>query len=1083
MPPGVVFLQREHAQLLRAERPNGADGGGGAGERGDARHPEHRRDAPHGQVVEERLPPQRRVDHQVELPVEQPVSDVGTALVDLEHHVGLQVMRPEVGGGAARRDQCKPEPGQIAGDRERVRLVVVVHADECPAGVGEPLAGCQLRLGERRTEARRAAHHLPGRLHLGAQNRVDAGKADEREHRGLDEDSRHVQVVDQAELDQAPADHHAGRRLGQWHAGRLGEIRHGARRARVHLEDVDGVVLDGELNVQQPDHLERPRHAAGVVADDRQVPLRHEVRRHDAGAVPGVDAGLLDMLHDAADHHGAARIGHRVDVKLECVLQELVDEDGMLGRRVHGLGHVAVERAGVIDDGHRPPAQDVRRPHHDRIADGTRRAARFRARRGDAARRLRNPQVPEQPREPLAVLGQIDRVGRRADDVHPGRLQLQRQLQRRLPAKLHDARDRAAGRLLAGDDRVDILARQRLEVQPVDRVVVRGDRLGVAVDHDRLIPLLPQRERRVAAAVVELDPLPDTVGPAAQDDDLAPVRRLGFALLLVRAVEVWRERGELGCARIDPLVGGPQLFVLAPCGDRGRLHADDARHLLVAESAALEHRQQVGRHLPPADHPGRAPQLFELRELRQEPAVDVGRLMELLYGPAALQRPENRPHPAVVRRDELLPQPALIIIVRTGLPEDQPLAAHFQRAHRLQEGFLERAADRHHLADRLHLRRQRAVGLRKLLERPARDLHDHVVDGRLEGGRRQARDVVRDLLQAVAQRQLRRNLGDRESGCLRCQSRRTGDARIHLDRHHPAVFGIHGELDVGPAGLDADAPDDSARGIPHPLVLLVGQRERRRDRDAVAGVHAHRVDVLDRADHDEVVRHVAHHLELEFLPADHRLLDQDFVDRTELDAAVHQFAELLDVVGDAAAHAPQRERGPDDHGKTEPLDAGVRLLDGARILAGRHLDADRGHRLAELEPVFRNLDGVDRGADELHVEFVQHAALGQLHRQVQGGLPADRGQQGVGPFALDDGARHLDGERLHVGAVGHLRIGHDRGGIAVDQHHLEPFGPQRLARLRAGVVELARLPDHDRSRSDDQNPLDVGSPWHTRERC
>ena len=41
--------------------------------------------------------------------------------------------------------------------------------------------------------------------------------------------------------------------------------------------------------------------------------------------------------------------------------------------------------------------------------------------------------------------------------------------------------------------------------------------------------------------------------------------------------------------------------------------------------------------------------------------------------------------------------------------------------------------------------------------------------------------------------------------------------------------------------------------VAHPLVFLVGQRQRRRDRDAVAGVHAHRIDVLDRADDDEVV--------------------------------------------------------------------------------------------------------------------------------------------------------------------------------------------------------------------------------------
>jgi hypothetical protein len=41
-----------------------------------------------------------------------------------------------------------------------------------------------------------------------------------------------------------------------------------------------------------------------------------------------------------------------------------------------------------------------------------------------------------------------------------------------------------------------------------------------------------------------------------------------------------------------------------------------------------------------------------------------------------------------------------------------------------------------------------------------------------------------------------------------------------------------------------------------------------RDGDRVAGVHAHRVEVLDGADDDAVVLVVAHDLHLEFLPAE-----------------------------------------------------------------------------------------------------------------------------------------------------------------------------------------------------------------------
>ena len=61
--------------------------------------------------------------------------------------------------------------------------------------------------------------------------------------------------------------------------------------------------------------------------------------------------------------------------------------------------------------------------------------------------------------------------------------------------------------------------RERLEVQAVAGVVIGRDGLRIAVDHDRFDAEFLQRERRVAAAVIELDSLADAVGAAAQDHD------------------------------------------------------------------------------------------------------------------------------------------------------------------------------------------------------------------------------------------------------------------------------------------------------------------------------------------------------------------------------------------------------------------------------------------------------------------------------------------------------------------------------------------------------------------------------------
>jgi hypothetical protein len=96
-----------------------------------------------------------------------------------------------------------------------------------------------------------------------------------------------------------------------------------------------------------------------------------------------------------------------------------------------------------------------------------------------------------------------------------------------------------------------VLEGQWFEVEAVRGVVVRRDGLGVAVDHHRLDTRLAERERRVDAAIVELDALPDAVRAAAQDDDLLAVRRESLGVRLVGRVQVGRVCRKLCGARVD----------------------------------------------------------------------------------------------------------------------------------------------------------------------------------------------------------------------------------------------------------------------------------------------------------------------------------------------------------------------------------------------------------------------------------------------------------------------------------------------------------------------------------------------------
>ena len=296
--------------------------------------------------------------------------------------------------------------------------------------------------------------------------------------------------------------------------------------------------------------------------------------------------------------------------------------------------------------------------------------------------------------EALAVLGEVDRVGRGADDRHAGGLEARASFSGVWPPNCTIT---PVGLFLV-DDLEHVLERQRLEVQPVRGVVVGGDGLRVAVDHDGLEAVLAQRERRVHAAVVELDALADAVRPAAQDHDLRCVGRLRLALLLVGGVHVGGGGGELGRAGVDALehrahaqrVAARAHVVLgvfeqlAPGGCRrspcasGRAARSASR---VAQASASPARLSLGtRSSICARNQGSI-----CGSARISSSVQPTRKASATY--------QRRSAPGV---PQLVARSLSSVIGR--VLRSQAVDADLQAAQRLLQRLLEGAADRHHLA-------------------------------------------------------------------------------------------------------------------------------------------------------------------------------------------------------------------------------------------------------------------------------------------------------------------------------------------------------------------------------------------------
>src|SRR3546814_11196221 len=83
----------------------------------------------------------------------------------------------------------------------------------------------------------------------------------------------------------------------------------------------------------------------------------------------------------------------------------------------------------------------------------------------------------------------------------------------------------------------------------------------MSVDHDRFITSLLKSEAGMAAAIIELDPLPDPVGTTAKNDDFFPVGGLRLVLRfakgrgLIGRIHIRGARFKFSAASVAHLAG------------------------------------------------------------------------------------------------------------------------------------------------------------------------------------------------------------------------------------------------------------------------------------------------------------------------------------------------------------------------------------------------------------------------------------------------------------------------------------------------------------------------------------------------
>ena len=453
----------------------------------------------------------------------------------------------------------------------------------------------------------------------------------------------------------------------------------------------------------------------------------------------------------------------------------------------------------------------------------------------------------------------------------------------------------------------------------------------------------------------------------------------------------------------------------------------------------------------------------------QEPAVDMREFMDPVHAVARLESRGDGKDTGVCG----MGKGGVQVFRLVGFVAHEavgPLADHPQS---LLQGLLERPADGHHLPDTFHAGADVPGYALELGQVPPRDLAHDIVQGRFEERGCRPGHGILQFEQAITQAQLGRHGRQRIPRRLGGQGRGTAEPRIDLD--HPVILpvGAEGILDVALAH-DAQMPDDVDGGLPEKMVFVVGERLRRGDDDALAGMDPERVHILHVADGDTVVKAVADHFVFNFLPAPEGLFHQHL--GRESEGLAGNGLQLRLVRTEAGTQAAQRIGRPDDDRIAYLPGRHPRLFQRRRGMGPDGLHADLVQPLDEPFPVLRVDDGFHRRSQHLHAIPFQDAASEQFHAAVQGRLPAEGEEDTVGALLPDDlfheGRRN--GKEIHL--VGHPFGGLHRRDVRIHEHCPDALFPQGLEGLRAAVVEFSGLADLQRARAQDEN-----FPDHSRE--
>ena len=137
------------------------------------------------------------------------------------------------------------------------------------------------------------------------------------------------------------------------------------------------------------------------------------------------------------------------------------------------------------------------------------------------------------------------------------------------------------------------------------------------------------------------------------------------------------------------------------------------------------------------------------------------------------------------------------------------------------------------------------------------------------------------------------------------------------------------------------------------MIFTVSQCLNRRDRDRIPRVHAHRVDIFDRANNDAIVFVIADNFKFVFLPSKCALVDEHLTNHAGGKSATNDVLEFFHVVCDATTAAAKCERGTNDRWQADLFQKYTRVFDVCDGLRMRLMQSKPTNDFAKRFAIFR----------------------------------------------------------------------------------------------------------------------------------